>query len=217
MRLDIEKRIFFTKNCSSWRALHWFRELTGLNIRTKSVQLKQLYQISLENLIESDHYLICLQNPRMSERPVLRPELDWTFCSPKIRHYQSERHQLMSVFRILFAVIYFLKIYTVQISKCSPVTATRLRKKGYFCSMVARLGKEHLQVVNRFWWSILLFNRINQQQNNRIWLGKRPLDWNWKAAARWRSFGLMWDFLTQSLLTILFRKTGKSAQLLGNV
>ena len=31
------------KTKTSWRALHWFRELTGLNIRAKSAQLKQLY------------------------------------------------------------------------------------------------------------------------------------------------------------------------------
>ena len=53
----------------------------------------------------------------------------------------------------------------VQISKYSPVTATRLRKKGYFCSMVARLGKEHLQVVNEAYF--YLTESINKQNNRR--------------------------------------------------
>ena len=121
--------------------------------------------LKLSRKLDRTGYLIFLHNPRMSERHVLRPELHWTFCSPKIRHYQSERHQLMSVFHILFAVIYFLTTYASSRTNIKVLTSYchSITKKGYFCSMAARLGKEHLQVVNRFWWGILLFDRINQQ------------------------------------------------------
>ena len=96
----------------------------------KSVQLKERYWKSLKNSIEPEQYLICLQNSRKCDRP----ELGWKFCSPKIHHYQSVKHQLMSVFRILFAVIYFLKIYASNLTNIKVLTnyCHLITKKGFF-------------------------------------------------------------------------------------
>ena len=84
MRFDVEKRIFITRMLHEFKSTTLVQRAYRSKFNGKSVQLIERYWKSLKNSIEPEQYFICLQNPRKSERPVLRPELGWKFCSPKI-------------------------------------------------------------------------------------------------------------------------------------
>ena len=85
----------------------------------------------------------------------------------KLKVLSSEdcRSEKQLMFHTVFAVIFFSKICNsnstntrVLINYCHLII-----KKGNFFSMMAGLGKGCSQMVDRYWWSLILPNWVDQQ------------------------------------------------------
>ena len=183
MRFDVEKRIFFTKKLYELKSVTLVQRAYRPEYKNKKCPTKATI-LDLSGKLDRTGSLLDL--PRMSERPVLRPELDWKFCSPKIRHYQSERHQLMS-------------------------------EKGLFLlNLKLGLAKSIYKWLIASHEAYFYLTESINKQNNRMWLEERPLDWIENPLLDEKV--LVWCGIScrKILRIILFRKIGKSAQLLGN-
>ena len=107
MRFDVEKRLFFTKKLYELKSVALVQRANRSEYKNKKCPTKATI-LNLSRKFDRTGSLLDLPPKPKNEKETL---IRLNICSPKIRHYRSEMHQLMSVFRILFAVIYFLKTY----------------------------------------------------------------------------------------------------------
>ena len=152
MRFDVEKRIFFTKKLNELKSVTlvpraYMSEYKNKNCPTKATKL------NLFRKFDRTGSLLDLAPKPKNERETrieARIRLKILFTEDPSLSIRKASFDVGISYSLCRDILLKDAPQAVQISKCSPVTATRLRKKSYFCSMVARLGKEHLQVVNRF-------------------------------------------------------------------
>ena len=72
MRFDVEKRIFFTKKLYELKSVTLVQRAYRSEYKNKKCPTEAtILNLSRKFDRTGDHYLICLQNPRMSNRPVL--------------------------------------------------------------------------------------------------------------------------------------------------
>ena len=175
---DIQKRLFLTKKLVELKSVRLVQKSYRSKFKNRSSPTAEAIT-KLSKKFDTTGTILDLP-PRPKKEREISWETSWVDARNKLKVIFSDdpRLSISWCWHFIQSLPWYsfkrFAIQIVQIPECSSTVVTWLWKKGHLCSMVAGLGKGCSQMVDRFWWTHFYLTKSINNQNNRMWLNKRP-------------------------------------------